>query len=335
MTFKCAVTGLPFGGAKGAVRVDPRTLSKTELERLSRAYIHAFSQMLGPERDIPAPDVYTNAMIMGWVADEYSSIVGYPCPGVITGKPISLGGSVGREDVTARGGFYVLDALGEKLGLPNMSKPAAVIQGFGNAGYHIADILHRAGWKIVGVSDSSGGIFSEKGLIPSKLKKVKDEKGSVAYYADLEGDGCRIDNEALLATQCDLLIPAALENQIHKGNAGKVKAKIVLELANGPVTPAADRILESNSIIVIPDILANSGGVTVSYFEWVQNRQAFYWTLDEVQTRLRSILCSKSLDVWDFAHTHDISLRTAAYAQSLSSLSQAIEAHGTQAYFAP
>ncbi len=332
MTFKCAVTGLPFGGGKGAIQVDPHQLSKGELERLSRAYVHAFASLIGPDRDIPAPDVYTNAMIMGWMADEYSSLVGHPCPAVITGKPIPLGGSLGREDATARGGFYVLNHLEEELGLKNGSR-RAVIQGYGNAGSYMAHFLHEAGWQIVGISDSRGAIYNPEGLDPAAALQAKRKTGSVTGLADSHGVNT-ISQEELLALECELLVPSALEDQIHAGNADKIRAKVVLELANGPVTAEADRILQQRGIPVLPDILANAGGVTVSYFEWVQNRQGYYWTLEEVHSRLKAIMEKEGRRVWSIAQTKQIPLRTAAYVHALSRLSEAIEAHGTQTYFA-
>lgn len=333
MTFKCAVVGLPFGGGKGAIRVNPRELSKAELERLSRAYVHAFAQMIGPERDIPAPDVYTNAMVMGWMADEYSSLVGYPCSGVITGKPIALGGSKGREDATARGGYYMIKHLEQQLELGRREGRSAVIQGFGNAGYYIARLLHEDGWKVIAVSDSSGAVYCAEGLDPQAVKACKDKKGQVASYAEVNSDVEILDNEALLALECDLLVPAALEDQIHVHNAETIRAAVILELANGPVTAEADRILNERGVVVIPDILANAGGVTVSYFEWVQNRQGFYWSLEEVQQRLKSIMEVEGVLVWDTSKKKSISMRTAAYVCALDRLSEAIEAHGTQSDF--
>lgn len=332
MTFKCAVAGLPYGGAKGAIQVDPHSLTKGELERLSRAYVHAFAGMLGPDRDIPAPDVYTNAMIMGWMADEYATVVGHPCPDVITGKPIPLGGSLGRDDATARGGFYVLDHLAEDLGCNGASR-RAVIQGMGNAGSYMAEMLHAAGWQIIAVSDSHGAIFDPSGLFPTSVMHAKREHGSVTALAGQEGVR-EISPDELLALECELLVPAALEEMIHADNADQIQARVILELANGPVTAAADRILEHKDIAVIPDILANAGGVTVSYFEWVQNRQGYYWTLDEVHNRLKTIMDRESGHVWDIAQKRKVPLRTAAYVHALTRLSEAIEAHGTQAYFA-
>lgn len=330
MTFKCAVMNLPYGGGKGAVKVDPHSLSKSELERLSRAYVQAFAGMIGPDRDIPAPDVYTNSMIMGWMADEYSSIVRQPSPAVITGKPLPLGGSLGRDDATARGGYYLLKHLEADLGLTGSAK-RVVIQGYGNAGFHIARLLHADGYRIVGLSDSRGAIVCEDGLDPHAVQAAKERGGSVTAYT--AGGARVVDDTELLSMRCEVLVPAALEDQIHKGNAGRIKAGIVLELANGPITPDADRILEESGAIVLPDILANAGGVTVSYFEWVQNRQGYYWSLAEIHERLRTIMETEGRRVWDMRAAKGISMRTAAYAHALERLSSAIAAHGTQPFF--
>jgi len=330
MTFKCAVMNLPYGGGKGAVKVDPHSLSKSELERLSRAYVQAFAGMIGPDRDIPAPDVYTNSMIMGWMADEYSSIVRQPSPAVITGKPLPLGGSLGRDDATARGGYYLIKHLEEDLRLSGSAR-RVVIQGYGNAGFHIARLLHADGYRIVGLSDSRGAIVCEEGLDPQAVQTAKERGGSVTAYTE---NGARaVTGDELLGTACEILVPAALEDQIHKGNAGLIKARVVLELANGPVTPDADRILNEAGVIVLPDILANAGGVTVSYFEWVQNRQGYYWGLDEIHERLRVIMETEGRRVWDMGTAKDIPMRTAAYAHALERLSKAIAAHGTQPFF--
>ncbi|MDZ7784371.1 MAG: Glu/Leu/Phe/Val dehydrogenase [Halioglobus sp.] len=333
MTFKCAVAGLPYGGGKGAIQVDPRQLSRAELERISRAYVHAFAKMIGPDKDIPAPDVYTNAMIMGWMADEYSSLMGYPSPGVITGKPIALGGSRGREDATARGGFYVLKHLQQELGFIGDGERTAVIQGFGNAGYFMAQLLYEDGWRILGISDSRNGIYSPSGLDPQAVKACKDKYGEVAPHAEETSGVELLDNRELLCTPCDLLVPAALENQIDVDVARNLDARVILELANGPVTAAADPVLKERGIIVLPDIIANAGGVTVSYFEWVQNRQGFYWSVEEVRQRLRQIMEEEGMHVWSKAQQKGVSLRTAAYVHGLDRLSEAIEAHGTQLYF--
>ncbi|WP_262030179.1 Glu/Leu/Phe/Val family dehydrogenase [Microvirga sp. Mcv34] len=329
MTFKCAVMNLPYGGGKGAVQVDPHTLSKAELERLSRAYVQAFSKIIGPDRDIPAPDVYTNSMIMGWMADEYASIVGEATPAVITGKPIALGGSLGRDDATARGGYYLVLRLARQLGLEPGSRVA--IQGFGNAGQHIACLLAGDGYRIVAVSDSKGAIHDPAGLDIEKLMAAK-RQGPVTRIAGTDGIST-LPLDDLVSVDCDLLVPAALEDMIHEGNAAGVKARVVLELANGPITPEADEILAAKNIVVLPDILANAGGVTVSYFEWVQNRQGYYWPVEDVHARLKSMMEREGDAVWSLAREKGITLRSAAYVHALSRLAGAIEAHGTQQFF--
>ena len=329
MTFKCAVMNLPYGGGKGAVRVDSHALSKAELERLSRAYIQAFAKIIGPDRDIPAPDVYTNSMIMGWMADEYASIVGESAPAVITGKPISLGGSLGRDDATARGGYYLVRRLADQLGL----KPGArvAVQGFGNAGQHIARLLAADGYRIVAASDSKGAIRCADGLDVETLLAAKS-RGSLTALAGAHGITA-LSAEDLIAVDCDILVPAALEDMIHARNADRVKARVVLELANGPITPEADAILEQKKVVVLPDILANAGGVTVSYFEWVQNRQGFYWPVEEVHERLKAMMEREGEAVWAIARDRGISLRSAAYVHALARLANAIQAHGTQQFF--
>ena len=331
MMCKCAVMNLPFGGGKGAVRVDPQSLSRSELERLSRSYVRAFSQMLGPQRDIPAPDVYTNSMIMGWMADEYGSIVEHPCPAVITGKPIALGGSLGRDDATARGGYYLIKHLENELNLRGKDKTVA-IQGFGNAGQFIATLLHADGYKIVAVSDSKGAVINKEGLDPHRLIAIKKEKGTVGAKAGINGAEALAPND-LIAVDCDLLVPAAFEDLIRKDNADRITAKVILELANGPITPEADEILSKKKIIVLPDILANAGGVTVSYFEWVQNLQGYYWQLPEIHQRLKTIMEAEGRAIWDLSLEKGTSVRTAAYIHALKRLATAIEAHGTQSFF--
>lgn len=331
MTFKCAVMNLPYGGGKGAVRVDPRTLSKTELERLSRTYIQAFACVIGPERDIPAPDVYTNAMIMGWMADEYSQIVGKLSPGVITGKPIALGGSLGRNDATARGGYYLVRHLAKDLGLADSA--SVVIQGFGNAGQYMAELMAVDGHRIIAVSDSDGAVFDAKGLDVAKLIAAKNTGQRVRAFAEAHNLKV-ITGDELLALECDVLVPAALEDMIHKDNAASIKARLIVELANGPVTPEADKMLHARDIVVLPDILANAGGVTVSYFEWVQNRQGFYWDIEEIHSRLLKMMEREGRAVWNIAQRNKTSLRNAAYVHALSRLAEAIEAHGTQPFFA-
>jgi len=331
MTFKCAVMNLPYGGGKGAIRVDPHGLSKSELERLSRAYVQAFANIIGPDRDIPAPDVYTNAMIMGWMSDEYNQITGQVSPAVITGKPIALGGSLGRNDATARGGFYLVRHLATELGLDKDHTVA--IQGFGNAGQFYARLTGADGNSVVAVSDSAGAIYRPGGLDVEKLIAGKNAGRRVADMASELGAKV-ITADELLSVEADLLVPAALEDMITKENAGTIKAKVLLELANGPVTPDADKVLEGKGIVVLPDILANAGGVTVSYFEWVQNRQGYYWDLEEIHARLLKIVEREGRAVWTIAKDRNVSARSAAYIHALGRLATAIEAHGTQPFFA-
>jgi len=331
MTFKCAVMNLPYGGGKGAVRVDPHALSKSELERLSRAYMQAFASTVGPDRDIPAPDVYTNAMIMGWMADEYNQITGSVSPAVITGKPIALGGSLGRNDATARGGFYLVRHLAQELGLSGSRSVA--IQGFGNAGQYFAQLADEDGNRVVAVSDSTGAIHKPDGLDVPALIAGKNAGRQVADMA-AELGAAVIPSGDLIAVDAELLVPAALEEMITADNAGSIKARVVLELANGPVTSEADRILTDKGVVVLPDILANAGGVTVSYFEWVQNRQGFYWDIEEIHARLKKMMEREGRAVWAIAQDRSVSVRSAAYIHALGRLATAIEAHGTQPFFA-
>lgn len=331
MTFKCAVANLPYGGAKGGVSVDTKSLSHAELERLSRAYVQAFSHFIGPDRDIPAPDMYTNAMVMGWMTDEYSSIVGHPSPAVMTGKPIALGGSLGREDATGRGGYYLIRQLEDELGL-KPGKSRVVVQGFGNVAYFFAQLMHDDGYRICAVSDSRSAIYDPDGLDPAAVLAHKRETGRVAG-APTNSRARELSNAELLELECDLLVPAALENQIVEENAASIKAPVVLELANGPTTPTADKILDDKGVTVIPDILANAGGVTVSYFEWVQNKAGYYWGLDEVRSKLKKIIEPETRLVCDIARDKGISMRTAAYVHALGRIASAIESHGTKAFF--
>jgi len=331
MTFKCAVVNLPFGGAKGGISVDPKKLSRAELERLSRAYIKAFARFIGPDRDIPAPDLYTNAMVMGWMADEYSSIVGRPSPAVITGKPLELGGSVGRTDATGRGGHIVLRHLEKELGV-SPDKTRVVLQGFGNASFHCARLLHDDGFRIIGLSDSKSAIYDPNGMDPYAVMEHKTANRTVSG-APTNGKAEEISNEQLLEKECELLIPAALEHQITEENAERITAPLILELANGPTTPAADAILEANDTIVIPDILANSGGVTVSYFEWAQNKAGYYWSEDKVRSRLREFLEPQATVIWQTKQKNKFDMRTAAYVVALERIAAAIAAQGTKAYF--
>jgi glutamate dehydrogenase (NADP+) len=337
MTFKCAVVGLPFGGAKGGIVVNPKELSRMELERLSRGFIQQIADFIGPETDVPAPDVYTNAMIMGWMMDEYSKLRRQRTPAVITGKPIPLGGSLGREDATGRGAYYCIKQLERKKGWDPHQVQVAV-QGFGNAGQHVARLLHADGYQVVAVSDSQGGIFKADGFdIPSLIHVKNQSRRLKAVYC--EGSFCEtveadvISNDQLLELDVDILIPAALEDQIRADNVERINAPVIVEVANGPVTSAADEVLRANDRLVVPDILANAGGVTVSYFEWVQNKSGYYWTLDQVHNRLREIMTQQFDNVYKLAEDKQIDLRTAAYALALSRIGEAIESQGTARFF--
>lgn len=337
MTFKCALLDLPFGGAKGGITLNPKELSKAELERLSRGYIEGIADFIGPDVDILAPDVYTNEMIMGWMMDQYSIIQRKISPAVVTGKPLTMGGSRGRDTATGTGAFHVIHSL-----LPKLDKKPAnttvAVQGFGNAGAIVADLLAKAGYQVVAVSDSQGGIYREKGLDIASIRQYKQEHREITaiYCQDtvchiVEHDG--ISNEELLALDVDVLIPAALENQITAENADRVRAKYIFEVANGPTTSEADRILDSKGILVFPDILVNAGGVTVSYFEWVQNRSGLYWQLNEINERLKERMVTEAEKVWSFAQEFDTSLRNAAYAQAITRLGEALDAKGTRDYY--
>lgn len=322
MTFKCAVANLPYGGAKGAICVDPRKLSDAERQRLTQAYLQAFRRMIGPDRDIPAPDVNTNARVMAWMADEYARCVGHPEPAVVTGKPVELGGSEGRTGATGMGGYLVLQALAGHLELPAEGTRVAIL-GFGNVGGTLADLLHEDGYRIVGLADSGGAITCEDGLDVAAVRKAMAKSGTVADY---KAKGVRKDDnpDSLVGIDCDLLVPAALQDQIHADNAGDVKARCVLELANGPTTPDADAILDKAGVHVVPDILANAGGVTVSYFEWLQNRSRDYWTAEQVQSRLEDVMRDAAKRVADTAEELDCSLREAAYAVALRRIEKAV-----------
>jgi len=326
------VVDIPYGGGKGGVEVNPKDLSRLELERLSRGYINSVADIIGPDRDIPAPDVYTNDTVMAWMADQYYIIKRQQLPGVITGKPIAMGGSQGRGDATGRGGFYVLEALREKLGLKGKT-PTVAIQGFGNAGFHFARLAAEAGYKILAVSDSGGGIMKLDGLDPIAVNEIKEGGKSVA---SLLGGAVKYDavsNEALLELDVDILVPAALEDQLTKANAAKVKAKVVLELANGPTSFDADQMLFDKGIVVIPDILANAGGVTVSYYEWVQNRIGEYWSERQVHEKLKEKISRSAIEVDDLRRSNNCRMRTAAYGLAVQRIGNAIEAKGTQDYF--
>ncbi len=322
MTWKCSVTGIPYGGGKGGVIVDPKQLSEGELQRLSRAYASLIAPHIGPWVDVPAPDVNTTPQIMAWMVDEYEQVaknryktsVENPLA-TFTGKPLLLGGSKGRTEATGLGGFYVFENLAKKL---KIKKGATVaIQGFGNVGYWFAYYAHQAGYKVVALSDSKGGVYNEKGLDPVSVLECKEKGGTVGNCncdaKSCKNDGKQITNEELLELKVDVLVPAALENVITKENAGKIKAKLVLEMANGPTTPEADEILADNGIIVIPDVLANAGGVTVSYFEWVQNLQGYYWEKELVLERLKGLMNEATDRMWQLKTDNKVTSRVATY----------------------
>ncbi|MCB9813214.1 MAG: Glu/Leu/Phe/Val dehydrogenase [Pseudomonadales bacterium] len=323
MTWKCSVTGIPYGGAKGGVIVDPKKLSMSELEKLSRAYAKMIAPYIGPWMDVPAPDVNTTGQIMAWMVDEYEktalkrykTYIENPIA-TFTGKPLLLGGSKGRMEATGLGGFHILEQLAKKLKMTPKNTTVA-IQGFGNVGYWFAYYVYKAGYKIVGLSDSKGAIYNLKGLDPQKVLACK-QAGSTIGNCSCGVKGCsnkgtKITNSQLLELKVDILAPAALENVINAQNAKSIKAKVVLELANGPTTPEADEILFKNKVIVIPDILANSGGVTVSYFEWAQNLQGYYWEKDLVLSRLKGLMDDAFFRMWQLKTQHKVSARIATY----------------------
>ena len=333
MTFKCAALDLPFGGGKGGVTVDSKKLSLAELERLARGYIDGIADFIGPDVDVPAPDMYTNAMVMGWMLDQYATIKRAFVPGVVTGKPIPLGGSYGRETATADGAWFVLSTLLPKLAeagsaKPKEDAPAVAIQGFGNAGAQLAELLAGDGYRVVGAADSSRSIYNQDGLDVAHLRAEKAKTGSLPADA-----GESVDPEDFIELDVDVLVPAALEDVITTDNASRIKASVVLEVANGPTAAAADAILAENGVTVIPDILANAGGVTVSYFEWAQNKGGVRWTADDVRERLRDRMVSESENIWDLARDRDVTLRTAAYAQGLERIAAAVDATGSAEHY--
>jgi glutamate dehydrogenase/leucine dehydrogenase len=316
MAIKCAVAGIPMGGGKGGITVDPKKLSKGELEKLSRGWVQRLSDILGPRKDVPAPDVNTTPEIMAWMADEYAKITGEKTGATFTGKPIEAGGSEGRGPATGLGGFYVFDALRTKIGLPE--KCNVVVQGFGNVGNNAAQIFMEHGHKVTAITDSKGGIYDANGLDIVKLTEHKKSMDSLSGFA-----GSRdITNEELLELECDLLIPAAFENVITDANAGKIKAKAILELANGPITPEADEILFKKGIPVIPDVLANSGGVTVSYFEWDQNLNGEHWTEKEVFDKLKPLLEDAAGKIFEKARAANTYLRMGAFILALERIKE-------------
>ena len=323
MTWKCSVVGIPYGGAKGGVIVDPKKLSDSELERLSRAYIRFIADDIGAWIDVPAPDVNTNSQIMAWMLDEYESIKSKKEPGVLTGKPIELGGSLGRTEATGLGGFYILEKLVEVKSLKKEEIVIAV-QGMGNVGYWFADFAANAGYKVVAISDSKGGIYNKDGLHAEKVLNYKNEKGTLKGYKGVE----EISNEDLLELDVDVLVPAALENVITKDNAKEIRAKYIIEMANGPVTPEADEILYKNKIISFPDVLSNAGGVTTSYFEWVQNNMGYYWKKEEVFEKLKEIMDKAFMEVWTRYKEKEISMRMAAYMGAVDRVVSAMKLRG-------
>jgi glutamate dehydrogenase (NADP+) len=328
MTFKTALMDLPFGGGKGGIAVDPKELSMSELERLSRGYVAAVADVIGPDKDVPAPDVATNELVMGWMVHEYGKITRGHQPAVITGKPIPLGGIEGRASATSDGAYLVMRELMDRV-LPDVDHPTVAIQGFGNAGAQLATILEDAGWKVVAVSDSSATIHDADGLDVATVRKHKDETGSLAGAPT----GEELARDAVLGIEVDALVPAALEGAINGDTAGDVRAKVVFEVANGPVTAEGDRILDEAGVEVVPDILTNAGGVTVSWFEWVQNRQGDRWTREMVRERLEERMVRETRAVAELADDRDIPLRTAAYVHALERLTGAMDVTGTVALF--
>ncbi|UQZ47772.1 glutamate dehydrogenase [Bacillus sp. PK3-037] len=322
MTLKCGLTNLPYGGGKGGIICDPRTMSFGELERLSRGYVRAISQLVGPTKDIPAPDVYTNSQIMAWMMDEYSRLREFDSPGFITGKPLVLGGSQGRETATAQGVTICIEEAVKKKGI-KLQNARIIIQGFGNAGSFLAKFMHDAGAKVIGISDAHGGLYNPDGLdIPYLLDK-RDSFGMVTnLFTDV------ITNEELLEQECDILVPAAISNQITAKNANNIKASIVVEAANGPTTIDATKILNEKGVLLVPDILASAGGVTVSYFEWVQNNQGYYWAEEEVAEKLRNVMVNSFETIYQTAAAHKVDMRLAAYMTGIRKSAEASQFRG-------
>ncbi len=323
MTIKCAVVNIPYGGGKGGITVDTKKLSPREIERLTRAYVRAMANIIGPDRDIPAPDVYTNPQVMAWFMDEYSQIKGVNTPAVVTGKPIEIGGSQGRDTATAQGGFYVFEALRKKLRIKKNQIEIA-IQGFGNAGLNFAKIAADHDFKIVAISDSKGGIYNKKGIDIKKAIKYKEENGQLKGFKLAE----EISNKELLELPVNVLVPAALENVITTKNVNNIKAKIIVELANGPTSIKAGEELFDKGVYVISDVLANAGGVVVSYFEWVQNIRHFYWDAKKVQNNLSYTMNKAFKEVWEVSQKYKTNMRTGAYIVAIERLINAIRIRG-------
>ena len=323
MTWKCSLVNIPFGGAKGGVICDPKAMSLRELENMTRRYTSEISIIIGPEKDIPAPDVYTTPQIMAWIMDTYSMQKGYSIPGVVTGKPIAIGGSLGRDKATARGCLYVTNEAMQEIGRP-IDGATVSIQGFGNAGMHAAELFAEAGYKVVAVSDSRGGVGNTKGLDVAKLIAFKQETGSVSGFSG----GDNMSNKEVLECECDVLVPAALEKVITRENAPRIRAKIIAEAANGPTMPEADEILFERQIMVLPDILANAGGVTVSYFEWVQDLQEDFWDEEKVNERLKRKMTKAFRETLEKAKKHKIHMRRAAYVVAVGRVAEATQLRG-------
>ncbi len=323
MTLKTAVVNIPYGGAKGAVVCNPELMSQGELERMTRRYTSEISILIGPDRDIPAPDVGTNPQVMAWIMDTFSMIKGYTVPAVVTGKPVTVGGSKGRFGATGRGCMINARLVAEHLGI-GLEGATVAVQGFGNVGSVVARLLAREGSKIVAISDVKGGIYNEKRLDVEAVFRYSQQTGSVVDFKDAEN----ITNAELLALPCDILVPAAIENQIVKANAADVKARIILEGANAPTTPEADKILSDNGVFVVPDILVNAGGVVVSYFEWVQGLQAFFWSEDEVNRQLETVMHNAFHEVLEMSQQEKVSMRNAAYMLAIKRIAGAMETRG-------
>jgi glutamate dehydrogenase (NAD(P)+) len=323
MTMKCAVVNLPYGGAKGGIICDPKKMSKGELERMTRRYTAEISIIIGPDKDIPAPDVNTNEQVMAWIMDTYSMTIGYSCPGVVTGKPLEIGGSLGRREATGRGVFYVTRELASRRGF-DLRKAPIIVQGFGNVGSNAANIFAEHGCKVVGISDVSGGLYDPKGLDLHDIMNYRDKNESVANYGKAE----HVPIDKFLELPCDILVPAAMENTITRANADKIKAKYIVEGANGPTSNDADRILNEKGVILVPDILANAGGVTVSYFEWVQDMQSYFWSEKEINARLQDIIIGAFTEVYDLHVKEKVDMRTAAFMVGLRRLGKAAAIRG-------
>ncbi|MCS0788079.1 MULTISPECIES: Glu/Leu/Phe/Val family dehydrogenase [Cytobacillus] len=322
MSLKCGIVDLPYGGGKGGIICDPRSMSMGELERLSRGYVRAISQIVGPTKDIPAPDVYTNSQIMAWMMDEYSRLREYDSPGFITGKPLVLGGSQGREKATAQGVVICIEEAAKKRGI-SIEGARVAVQGFGNAGSFLAKFMHDAGAKVVAISDAYGALYDPNGLDIDYLLDRRDSFGTVTTLFDNT-----LTNEELLELDCDILVPAAVSNQITAANAHNIKASIIVEAANGPTTLEATKILSDRGILLVPDVLASSGGVTVSYFEWVQNNQGYYWTEEEVTEKLKKVLVQAFDNVYQTSQQRKVNMRLAAYMVGARKMSEASRFRG-------